>query len=114
VKTNIALVSLGIFAVAAIVFYHDWQHWLAYATGSYNCPRTGCPGGVAHNYNFFSGAGSDITELAIVGGILGMYHKHNCHDPGCWRIGRHSVDGTPWCNRHHQAAREVSGASLVP
>jgi hypothetical protein len=57
-------------------------------------------------YGFWSGFGSDISELAIVGAVLGGYRKHNCHAKGCWRIGRHVVDGTPWCNRHHQAARD--------
>lgn len=56
-------------------------------------------------YAFWSGFGSDISELAIVGAVLGGYRKHNCHSKGCWRIGRHVVDGTPWCDRHHQAAR---------
>jgi|HubBroStandDraft_5_1064220.scaffolds.fasta_scaffold00014_57 hypothetical protein len=104
---------LIVFAVLAAFGYHAWQHWLAYATGSYNCPLNGCPGGSAHNYNFFSGFGSDLTEFAIVGGILGAYHKHNCHDEHCWRIGKHVVDGTPWCNRHHNAARDRAKEVLV-
>lgn len=57
-------------------------------------------------YAWWSGAGSDISELAIVGAVLGAYRRHNCHRARCWRIGRHTVDGTPWCNRHHQDARE--------
>jgi hypothetical protein len=57
-------------------------------------------------YAFWSGFGSDLSELAIVGAVLGLVHKHNCHQARCWRIGRHLVDGTPWCNKHHLAARE--------
>jgi hypothetical protein len=57
-------------------------------------------------YAFWSGAGSDLGELALLAGIFGLYHRHNCHTKGCWRIGRHLVDGTPWCNKHHHAARE--------
>ena len=57
-------------------------------------------------YGFWSGVGSDISELAVVGAVLGAYRRHNCHRPGCWRIGRHVVDGTPWCDHHHQDARE--------
>src|ERR1700735_1917318 len=38
--------------VAIVIWWHPFEHWLAYATGSYNTP------GVAHNYNFFSGSGS--------------------------------------------------------
>lgn len=56
-------------------------------------------------YAFWSGFGSDISELAIVGAVVGGYKKHNCHQRRCWRIGRHVVDGSPYCDRHHQAAR---------
>lgn len=56
-------------------------------------------------YNFWSGFGSDLTEFALIGALIGVYRKHNCHDKGCWRVGRHIVDGTPWCNKHHEAAR---------
>lgn len=58
-------------------------------------------------YNFWSGFGSDLEEFAIIGAFVGVYHKHNCHDASCWRIGRHVVDGTPWCNKHHAAARQA-------
>jgi hypothetical protein len=59
-----------------------------------------------HAYAWWSGAGSDIGELAIIGGLAAMLRKHQCHQKGCIRIGRHTVDGTPWCNRHHQAQRD--------
>lgn len=62
-------------------------------------------------YAFWSGFGSDLSEVAIVGAVLGGYRKHNCHVRHCWRIGRHVVDGTPWCNRHHQAARKTDRES---
>lgn len=78
-------------------------HWLSVHTGTSNEAST--------YYAFWSGFGSDISELAIVGAVLGGYRKHNCHERRCWRIGRHVVDGTPWCNRHHQAARTGSEAT---
>lgn len=59
-------------------------------------------------YGFWSGAGSDIGELALIGAVLGMFRKHNCHQRRCWRVGRHIVNGTPWCNRHHEQARSES------
>lgn len=77
-------------------------HWLAVHTGTSN--------EASPYYAFWSGFGSDLSEIAIVGAVLGGYRKHNCHAKGCWRIGRHVVDGTPWCNRHHQAARGESEA----
>lgn len=54
-------------------------------------------------YGFWSGAGSDIAELAIVGGLINMARRHNCHVRGCWRVGRHPVEGTSFvvCQRHH-------------
>jgi hypothetical protein len=54
-------------------------------------------------YGFWSGAGSDIGELALVGAVLGMIRVHNCHVKGCFRIGHHPVDGTPYkvCRVHH-------------
>lgn len=88
--------------VPAVAFWRlGVQHWLTVHTGSENTP------GSPPSYNFFSGSGSDISELAIVGAVIGGYRKHNCHAQGCWRIGRHVVDGTPWCNLHHQAARNT-------
>jgi hypothetical protein len=59
-------------------------------------------------YGFWSGFGSDIGELAIVGGLLAMVRRHNCHMHGCWRIGRHptTVNGVQFvvCRRHHPQA----------
>lgn len=54
-------------------------------------------------YGFWSGFGSDITEFAIVGALIGMLRKHNCHVHGCPRIGRLKVEGTDYvvCRRHH-------------
>ncbi len=81
--------------------YHAVQHWLAYETGSENTA------GAPPNYNFWSGFGSDLGEATLVAAVLGIYHKHNCHQKRCLWIGRHLVDGTPWCNRHHEEARSA-------
>jgi hypothetical protein len=58
-------------------------------------------------YLFWSGIGSDITELAIVGALVSVYRKHACHEPWCVRLGRHPVEGTPFaaCRRHHPALK---------
>lgn len=49
---------------------------------------------------FWSGFGSCLTEFAIFGVV---YHRLNCHQDGCRRIGLHKVEGTPYvvCRRHH-------------
>ena len=55
-------------------------------------------------YNFFSGI---FGVLVFGGGMLTTAYvtarKHNCHQPGCWRVGHLPVDGTPFvvCHRHH-------------
>jgi hypothetical protein len=70
-------------------------HWLAIHVGSENEPGVW--------YGFWSGFGSDIGEVTIIGGMIMMYRKHNCHQPGCWRIGRHRIEGTEYmvCRKHH-------------
>lgn len=71
------------------------MHWLAHVLGMDDLSGP--------FYGFWSGAGSDLGELAIVGSMLGVYRKHNCHVRGCWRIARHQIAGTDWvvCRRHH-------------
>ncbi|MDE2469867.1 MAG: hypothetical protein KGL35_14290 [Bradyrhizobium sp.] len=71
------------------------MHWLAHFLGLDNLSGP--------FYGFWSGAGSDITELALIGGLIAAYRKHNCHIKGCWRIGKRNVDGTSLivCHKHH-------------
>lgn len=56
-------------------------------------------------YGFWSGVGSDFSELAIVGAVIAAYRHHNCHVKGCLWLGKHKVDGTPFvvCAKHHPA-----------
>jgi hypothetical protein len=83
------------------MWFHALQHWLAVHTGSSNTS------GTPQNYNFWSGFGSDLGEVTLLAAVVGLYYKHNCHQRRCWRISRHMVNGTPWCNKHHRAARIV-------
>ncbi len=86
--------------------YHLVQHWLAYMTGSLNTS------GTPPNYNFWSGFGSDIGEITLVAGtaaiIAGLWHKLNCHNEKCWRLGIHHVAGGEYvvCRKHHN---EITG-----
>lgn len=61
-------------------------------------------------YLFWSGIGSDISELAIVGGLIAFWRKHTCHVGRCWRFARHAhtVDGVTYqlCSKHHPIARK--------
>ena len=54
-------------------------------------------------YDFWSGIATQASLLLAGAAIV---RKHNCHHPWCPRISRHTVDGTPWCDHHHQDARK--------
>jgi len=54
-------------------------------------------------YGTWSGiAGATACFAWFPAGML-LYRHHNCHEPWCPRIGRHTVGGTPFraCRRHH-------------
>ena len=58
------------------------------------------------NYAFSSGVGPMIlTGIGMSTIIVGLWHSLNCHQEGCFNVGRHRVNGTPWCNIHHGKAR---------
>jgi hypothetical protein len=58
-------------------------------------------------YGFWSGFGSDLGELALIGAVgtatYQLVKKYNCHEPGCWRVGTHPAAGGEFllCYRHH-------------
>ena len=69
-------------------------HWLAVHTGTVNEPGP--------YYGFWSGFGSDIGEIALIGAVLGIFRKHNCEVKGCWRLARHeTAAGHKVCRKHH-------------
>lgn len=70
------------------------------------------PAGTPWTYQLESGFIPALTVLGLLGSVAGLYHLHSCHQDRCWRVGRHKVDGTPWCNRHHEKARH--GVRVVP
>lgn len=72
-------------------------HWLAVHTGTVN--ESG------PFYGFWSGFGSDIGEIAILGALVQATRHANCHQKGCWRVGLHRVGDSPYrvCHHHHPA-----------
>lgn len=54
-------------------------------------------------YLAWSGAGADLSELALLGAVAAWWRRHNCHVRRCWRLGRHPVSGTEFivCRHHH-------------
>ncbi|MEZ0089919.1 hypothetical protein [Streptacidiphilus sp. EB129] len=60
-------------------------------------------------YLWWSGAGADLGELAIIGGLVSIYRRHNCEVHRCWRLGRHATAaGHMVCRRHHPLDRLTS------
>lgn len=75
-------------------FVHGVLNWLYHFFGV---------GGSGPYYGFWSGAGSDLGEVALLGAVLAAARHANCHNKGCWRIISHPVEGTPFkaCHKHH-------------
>lgn len=62
----------------------------------------GITNAAGHAYSFWSGIGSDLGEITIIGGLLMVLRKHNCEVHGCWRLGRHQTGaGHHVCRGHH-------------
>ena len=68
-------------------------------------------------YLWWSGLGANLQELALFGVIFTVYRRHKCHAHGCWRLGKHLVDGTPYitCRNHHPtvAAGRVTATEIA-
>ena len=71
-------------------------HWISQAFSTY----------VLHplrnnGYQWWSGAGSDLSEVTLIAVLLGAAKHRNCHHRGCWRLGHnHPEHGWPSCKRH--------------
>jgi len=94
------LLVLILVVALLIAFLGAFRHWFALHTGTLH-------GGPDVYYNFWSGFGSDLGEATLISAVgLGVYtgvRKVNCHTKGCWRIGHHPLEGTPFilCRHHH-------------
>jgi hypothetical protein len=42
-----------------------------------------------NGYQFWSGIGSDLGEVTLLGIVLVWWHNHNCHVHRCWRLSWH-------------------------
>lgn len=76
----------------------------------------GLDNGSGPNYLWWSGIGSDISEVAIVGGLIALYRRHVCHLDGCHRIARHTVGPYAVCTRHHpdhSAGQKITPAHIA-
>ena len=74
----------------------NWLYWFF-----------GLDNGGGSKYLFWSGSGSDISELLMIGTLFGVLRKFNCETHKCWRMGRHEwYDHTTnathrLCRKHH-------------
>lgn len=90
----VATAPLAVLVLLAVLHEHGFAHALGVDTQA------------SQQYDFVSGVGPMIlTALSMTTIVSGLWSAHNCHATGCWRIGRHKVKGTPWCNHHHEQAR---------
>jgi hypothetical protein len=94
------IVAAGVAGIALIVlFFAFLRHWIAVHSG------TSDESGIY--YAFWSGFGADLGEVTLITAVgLGVYtgaRKVNCHTKGCWRIGHHPLENTPYilCRHHH-------------
>lgn len=70
-------------------------HWFLQVTGTIINPSIG-----SKWYNFWSGFGSDLGEVVIIGAIINWYRTHKCVT--CWRLSHHDVANTHFktCHKH--------------
>jgi hypothetical protein len=92
------LLIVGGLALWMGLYPTDWTNWLGFSRADYFVH--------GQNYAFASGPGPMfLTAAGMSTIIIGLWHSINCHEEGCYRIGRHKINGTPWCNWHHDNAR---------
>ena len=100
VGLGLSLVLCIIGLAFLIVFFAAVRHWLALHTGTLH-------GGPICTTTSGRALGSDLGEATLITAVgIGVYtgvRKVNCHTKGCWRIGHHPLDGTPYilCRKHH-------------
>lgn len=72
-----------------MIFVHIWW-WFQRFSGTSN--TSGRP------YGFWSGFGSDLGEITLIGLVLNWYRVHKC--VSCWRLSKHDVHGTHYATCH--------------
>lgn len=49
-------------------------------------------------YAFWSGSGGKLVQAAP---LLVLLRRFNCHQPRCWRVGKHPHGIYTYCHKHH-------------
>ena len=90
------VLGAGVLVVLFLAVAWWWQPFLAHLS-----QETGTSNAASRAYDFWSGFGSDLGEIAIVGGLVTLVRHHNCHERGCWRLGKHTTpEGFKLCKQH--------------
>jgi len=78
-------------------------HWILHFTGTLPLVPNA-------TYNFWSGFGSDIGEVAIISALITIVRHQNCGVKGCYRFGRHEYEMNgvkhKLCRTHHPGIDE--------
>lgn len=98
-------------AVAAvIVLTLAWSAVFHQAGFLYGIGVRPTPQGTSPFYQLLSGFIPALTVVSLATLIGGLWHHVNCHQDGCWRVGRHHLNGQVWCNQHQKQARPLQTA----
>jgi hypothetical protein len=98
VKPLAALITLGAAVIAWLGLDHPYG--LRFAVGIWPVPA-----GTPWSYQLESGFIPALTVLTLLSLVSGAWQHVNCHHRWCLRTGKHKVNGTPWCDRHHGDVR---------
>src|SRR5205085_8416328 len=63
----------------------------------------------SRGYQFWSGIGSDVGEVTLLGVAVVWWRTHNCHVHRCWHISwhPHPVHGHPVCRKHYPNHKQI-------
>jgi hypothetical protein len=98
VKLFAALAALWAVTLTWLGLYHPYG--LRFSMGAWPVPA-----GTPWTYQLLSGFIPALTAFTLLSAVTALYHVHNCHHEGCWRLGKHKVKGTPWCTLHEDEGR---------
>jgi hypothetical protein len=98
VKLLATLGAMWAAAISLLGLYHPYG--LRFSMGIWPVPP-----GTPWTYQLLSGFVPALTVLTLLSGLAAIYHLHNCHHDGCWRLGKHRIKGAPWCRLHEDEGR---------
>lgn len=54
-----------------------------------------------NGYQFWSGIGSDFSEVTLIIGAVAWYIHNQCHVESCHKLGKHPFRQYKLCRKHH-------------